>query len=282
MSKEQARRDQGTFGGTASEEAALFSRVLDRMDSEGAGKKERVFVGSGRQSRGTLTINVQELLYFIMSKLYIVVIGVVIGAIIMAIYAGFYNVPVYSATSKLYIVGQTNSEDITNLQIGLWLTDDYKEVFKAWEVHDLVKQQLDLNYSYEQLQDMVSVENPVNTRLLNITVKSTNAEEAADIANAYLIAAQKFIKSSMDTVEPIPFSNALVPTAPSSLSERDFVVIGALVGGMLAAFILVLIFLIDQRPKTPDDILRCAGLPTLGVVPVNYNLSDGKALRKKA
>ena len=45
--------------------------------------------------------------------------------------------------------------------------------------------------------------------------------------------------------------------------------------------VLMLIFLLDNRPKSPEDIMRCANIPTLAVIPANPHLSGGKTRRRK-
>ena len=37
---------------------------------------------------------------------------------------------------------------------------------------------------------------------------------------------------------------------------------------MKKIFALVLAFVLDTRPKSPEDIMNCSGLPTLAVIPV--------------
>ena len=56
-----------------------------------------------------------------------------------------------------------------DLQIGAYLTSDYTEVFKTWEVHEMVIEDLQLPYSYEQMQSLITVSNPEDTRILNTT-----------------------------------------------------------------------------------------------------------------
>ena len=73
----------------------------------------------------------------------------------------FILTPKYEATAKLYVMSRTDSAvNISDLQIGSYLTSDYQEVFKTWEVHEQVLQNLGLDYDYEQLEEMLTVTNP--------------------------------------------------------------------------------------------------------------------------
>lgn len=131
----------------------------------------------------------------------------------------------------------------------------------------MVRSQIGLNYSYSQMQSMISVSNPEDTRVLYITARNANAQLAADIANAYAAAAKTFILQTMDSEEPNLFSVALVPSVASQVSKASQAVKGFLLGAVLAVGIIVLLFVLDDRPRTPEHIQQAADIPTLAVIP---------------
>lgn len=265
-----------------SAEAQLFAEILSRMDSQAKVAQTRQDQRAGHSAQAAQTIDLVELFYYLLSKLHFIVLGMLLGALLLGFYAVSSVAPIYTATAKLYIMGQTGNSIISDLQIGTVLTLDYQEVFKTWEVHQMVNEQLGLAYSYSQLQSMLTVENPEDTRLLYITIRDTDAQRAADIANAYATAAKKFITQTMDTDEPSTFSIALVPSVASNGGITGYVIRGILLGTVLAGGILVLIFLLDNRPKSPEDIMRYANIPTLAVIPKHPELSGDKQHRRKA
>lgn len=220
-----------------------------------------------QQHQEPKTIDLVELFYMVLGKIHYVIIVALIGAIFMGINASR-SVPVYSATAKLYIVGnQGSSLNISDLQVGSMLTMDYEEVFRTWEVHEMVRSQLGLNYSYSQMQGMISISNPEDTRVLYITARNANAQMAADIANAYATAAKTFILQTMDSEEPNVFSVALVPSVASRVSKASEAVKGFMLGTLLAIGVIVLLFVIDDRPRTPEHIQQAADIPTLAIIP---------------
>ena len=266
---------------TRSAEAQLFAEILSRMDNQTKASQTRQNQRAGNAAQEAQTIDLVELFYFLLSKLHFIVLGMLLGGLLLGVYASSNVVPIYTATSKLYIMGQTGNNIIYDLQIGSVLTMDYQEVFKTWEVHQMVNEQLGLDYSYSQLQSMLTVENPEDTRVLYITIRNTDAQQAADIANAYATAAKKFITQTMATDEPSTFSIALVPSVAGGTSVTGYVTRGILLGTALAGGILVLIFLLDNRPKSPEDILRYANIPTLAVIPKHPELSGDKKHKKR-
>ena len=281
MNYERNQPDGAPEAESRSAEAQLFAEILNRLDAQSNSGQKVGQAGAGSKGDGA-TIDLVELFYYLLSKLHFIALGTLIGALLLGFYGSSRVVPVYSATSKLYIMGQTGTNIISDLQIGEKLTMDYQEVFKTWEVHEMVNQELGTSFSYSRLQNMLNVSNPEDSRVLYITVRDTDAQRAADIANAYATAAKRFISQTMNTDEPSVFSVALVPSVASSTSFTGYAFRGILFGTVLAIGILVVIFLLDNRPKSTEDIMQAAGIPTLAVIPRHPELSGDKQHRRRA
>ena len=104
-------------------EAELFAEILNRLD-----EKKQGGAGSGEPPR-TRTLDFVELFYYMLSKLHFLLLGMVLGAVLLGAYASSSITPIYTATSKLYIMGSTGSSIIADLQIGTVLfTDPYAPV----------------------------------------------------------------------------------------------------------------------------------------------------------
>ena len=131
----------------------------------------------------------------------------------------------------------------------------------------MVREELNLPYTYKDMQEMLTVTNPSDTRVLYITVKNTDPNLATNMANSYAKAAKKFIVETMDSEEPSTFSVALVPSTATGVSRTSYVAIGLLVGTALAVLVILLKELLDARPKTPEDISQSADIPTLAIIP---------------
>ena len=226
-------------------------------------------------------IDLLELFYRLVENLKYIILAAIVCTIAAGAYTFFLVTPMYEATSKLYVMNSGDSAiNLSDLQIGTYLASDYQEVFKTWEVHEMVIQNLGLPYTYKDMQGMLSISNPSDTRILYITVKSDNANEAASIANEYASVAKKYIYNTMATDEPNVLSVALVPTAPVSPSKTKNLLIGFLLGAMIAIGIITVQFIMDDRIKSVDDIQKYIDIPTLAVVPM-LNTTHGKAYGKR-
>lgn len=215
------------------------------------------------------TIDLLELLYALLGKWREIAAATVACALIAAIGVLFFVTPKYQASSTIYVISRKDSAiNISDLQIGTALTDDYIQVFHMWEVQEKVISNLDLPYTYSQLDKMLSVTNASNTRMLEITVTSESAQEAADIANEYATVVRDYIAKKMATDKPSIMSTALVPTVPVSPNKTKSILLGALLGFVVSAGVVVVITLLDDTYKTTEDIKKYTGLVTMAVIPL--------------
>lgn len=227
-----------------------------------------------------LEIDIVALLYRLLEKAAWLIVTAVVAAVLAGVLTQNFITPQYKSTAKLYVLpSQDSAINLNDLSIGERLAADYVQVFKNWHVHEMVIRSLDLPYSYKEIQDMLSISVISNTRLIQITVTSPNAQEAKDIAMAYATFAPKFIEAKMDTTQPSIFEEARVPTAPSSPNMLRNVLLGFVLGFMLAAVIIVIHFIVDDRIRNADQLEKQLNLPVLGLMPIQ---EDQKVSKKKS
>jgi capsular polysaccharide biosynthesis protein len=223
-------------------------------------------------------IDLLELLYSLLEKYKYILISAFVCTLIAGIYSFFIATPKYQATSSLYVVSSKNSAiDFSSFQIGSYLTSDFQEVFKTWELHEMVLRELNIDYTYEQLEKMLSISSPVNTRILNVTITADSALEARDLANTYANSARKFISLAMATEQPNILSVALAPVDPVSPRKMMNMILGFVIGALLAAGVITVQFIMDDKIKTTEDVMRYTGLPTFAIVP---KMDDGSIEEK--
>ena len=244
---------------------------------------EKVTRNGGANEDAEFEIDLMEVLLRLLEKWKLIIAGALVGAVLMAMYSFILATPMYEATSKLYVLNSSDSAiNLSDLQIGSYLTSDYMEVFDTWEVNEMVRQNLNLSYTREELADMLTLTNPSNTRILNITVTSSDPQEAADIANEYADGAGQYISATMQTDQPRLLSEALTPDKPLRPKKKRNVVRGFLLGALLVCAGVIIQYLLDDKIKNEEDIKKYVGLPTLSVVPDNDEaaVEDRKNLGK--
>ena len=250
-----------------------------------AAEENRPAVNNASRTTGSnvVEIDLVALFYRFLEKAHWIILCALIGAAIAGVLVFKVIKPIYQATAKIYIVGSDTTISLTDLQIGSNLAADYREVFKNWHVHELVDKRLNLDYSYSKLSGMLTVTNPSNTHVLYVSVKSPDPQEAKLIADTYAQVAREFIAAKMDMREPNIFEEARLPTSPVSPQKTRDIIIGFLVGALLALAVITIKFLSDDRIRTTEDIEKVGKLPTLGLIPLqDLSQDDDKNNEKKS
>lgn len=189
----------------------------------------------------------------------------------------------YESSTKVYILNkQSDSMSVTysDLQSGTYLTKDYRELIISLPVMEKVTAQLHLDISPEALAEKVSVSSPTDTRIIKISVEDEDPYMANSIADAVRVAASEQIAQVMDIEAVNVVQEANYPTAKTSPARMKMTLFGCVLGAMLAAAILLMIHLIDDTVKTPDDVENYLGLSVLGAIPIlKEEKGNGKSRR---
>jgi len=222
------------------------------------------------EDENEIEIDLLELVFRLIEKWKMIVAGALAGFLLMFVYSFILATPMYEATSKLYVLSSSDSAiNLSDLQIGSYLTSDYMEVFEIWEVHEIVRQNLQITYTNEELEEMLTISNPGDTRILYITVAHEDPQFAAALANEYAAVAKRYISAVMLTDEPSLFSEAQVPDEPVSPRKALNVVLGFMLGAFIVCAVVVVQFLMDDKIKSEEDVRKYVKLNTLAVVPDN-------------
>lgn len=234
-------------------------------------------------------INLGELLGVIFSKFLIIMLVAIVGAALALIFTKILVTPKYKSVTKVYILSKQDSSVITNsdMQMGTLLTKDYKELITSRSVTDQVIQNLDLNMTNEELAKSISVESPSDSRILEISVVHPSPAEAQKIADAVREISSERIMDVMGLEAVNLVDTANYPKSPSSPNTLKNVVLGGIIGFVLAIGVVVLVFVLDDRIRTPEDVEKHLDSSVLGMLPLadeNQNKKTNKkpAGRKKA
>ena len=226
------------------------------------------------------TIDLLELAGVIWRKIWLVIIGFVVGAVIAFLFTKFLITPQYEAKSIIYIFSKTTSiTSITDLQIGSSLTEDYRIIATTRDVVEPVISSLELDTTYEQLCKTFTVTNPDSSHMLYVTVKNPDPELAAKICNALSERIRNQIAEVVNTDKPSMVERAVVPTQKSSPSTAKNTAIGAMAGAIIVAAFIVLNYMLDDTINTREDVQKYLGLDTLAAFPIMKN--QGRAKEKE-
>lgn len=230
---------------------------------------ERAALASN-ENTAEIEIDLFDLMHYILRRIKYLITAALVGALLAGAYAFVFATPMYESTAQLYVVNSKDSAlDLSDLQIGTYLTSDYELVFNTWEVNQQVKNNLGLSYTIDELRNMVSVTNPSDTRALFITVTSDDPAEATIMANEYSEVAKQYIYDTMLSDMPTTLSVALEPDKPVRPRRLMITFVGALLGALAVLAAMVIFYLRDDKIKTPEDLHKYTGAMPLTVIPVS-------------
>ena len=216
-----------------------------------------------------LEIDLLELFGHYFDKIWWIVGGFLICALAAGLITHFAITPKYTATAKMYMVSSSSQSvvDLTDLNIGQSISGDYVELLKTRPIIEGVIEDLDLDYSYNQLVNMIGLSVVNTTRIIQIDVTSTDPKEAMNIANALAKKGVRELPKVMETPEPHIAEYAIVPINKSSPSLTKNTMIGGLLALLLMLAIFTIQFLMDDTFKTAEDIEKEFGVMPLTVIP---------------
>lgn len=229
-----------------------------------------------------IEIDLLELLQVLWSKALIILMCTIIAAMATGLTSKFLIQPVYSSTTKLYVLSKSTSlTSFADIQIGTSLTQDYMELIESRPVVEAVIENLNLDLRYEEMLEKMTVENPSNTRIISITIQDNDAVIAKEIADEFAVVSISRISEVMETDEPNVVEEGHVAELPISPNTLKNTVIGAAVGFFLACAVVITLHLMDDTIKSSDDLERYLGLNTLALIPKGKEEYDGRLEKKK-
>ena len=220
------------------------------------------------QEANTIEIDALSLLRTIWRKKFLILLTAILTTGLAFAYSAFLVTPQYDSTTRLYVVNQSsdNGAGITNqdLQAGSFLVKDYKEIILSQDVLKNVTTTLGIT---DDIKEKITVNIPVDTRILSITVRDSDPNQAATIANTLRDEAAKKIIEVTKVSDVTTLEAALPAEKPSTPQTKRNLVLGFVAGAFLATALVLVLEVLDDRVKRTQDIEEGLGMTLLGVVP---------------
>lgn len=239
-------------------------------------------MGHNGNNDNEMEIDLIELAIQLINNWMMIGLITLLAAVIGFTTSRFLITPQYESTSQLYVLSKSTSlTSLADIQMGTSLTNDYLVVVTGRPVLEQVAQDLNLEMEYNQLKEIVSVSNPTNSRILNITVKHPDPYTAKAIADEIADVSAKFIAQKMDQDPPTVIQYGYADGKPVSPSIGKNTLIGGLLGFLLAASIVIVTYLLDDSIMNAEDVEKKLGVNVLGSLPLTEEEYDGEKNKKK-
>ena len=194
--------------------------------------------------------------------------------------------PRYESVATLYLVNQTaedsqsSSTTYNNFNLALRLVNDCNHLIKSHSVLDQVIDTLNLGMTYEQLYKTVTVVNPEDTRILEVTVEAESPEQAKRIVDEVCEVGAQKIEEAMGFEQAKLYEYGVLDSKPSNITGLTTYAILGLLAAVAVYVVFLVRFLLDDRIRTEEDIERFLGLSILGDIPNADNPKKGRGYYK--
>lgn len=236
----------------------------------------------GTDNEQEYEIDLKEIAIVILDRIWIVISVGIACALLAGIITKVFITPMYTSTTKLYVINKQNSENnitYTDLQTGNLLTNDYIIQVKGTKVLSQVISELNLTDTEDELASRITVSNPENSRFIVISVSDKDPVVAQQIASCVAEVSSDVVKEVMDLEKVNVAEEANLPLEKSSPNLKKNVLLGGAAGVFVSLLLIVVFYLLNDRIRTPEDVKRYLGLNTLGQIPVLE--SSGNTKRKQ-
>ncbi len=216
-------------------------------------------------------IDFQMILKLLLSKLHWLAVFAVVGALSLGCFAKFCMPEKYTSGVSMYVSNiadaaqQEAAATYSNLTSSEWLVLTYTDVLKYSASLEKVLPLLSRNITVQQLSKMVSVTGIEDTAMMRIQITADDPMFAAEVCNALASIAPEILRNvesgSVRVIGKAPYGVKTSPNIPR------MAVIGLLLGLLLSALVVVLLYLVDNTVKTEADLKSRLQVPVLGTIP---------------
>ena len=231
------------------------------------------------------------------ANLWLLIIGIVVGAAAGFGYASL-QPKVYAASSSGYVtVGESGTVDVlSGSTAAKERARSYAAIVSSEAVAQKIKQNNpELSLSTGQIRSSLTATAGDNAALITVSAQASSPKNAQLLANGALQATADYIKEieqnpgnaqalvngentaaspTTNTVRVIPLNNASVNPPLVAPNYEQNVLIGAVAGLGLVYLAIFLRRALDQRIRTRDDATKATGASILGVLPVSDDLNE--------
>lgn len=227
-------------------------------------------IGELKMNEEYQEIDLLELIQVVLRKWWLILLLMIVAGGSAYYATTEYVTPIYEAKATLFI-GKDNSTiaglNLSDLSVDNKLISDYRELIKTRLVTEQVINDLALVATRETLVGNLAVSIINDSRFMYVTFKDPVPERAVLIVNTLseVLAVQAEEIVGVKNVQIVDY--AVVPKYPISPSVPRNVAIAAVLGMMLALFIVFVQMMLENTVQTEEDIEKILGVPVLGMIP---------------
>lgn len=222
--------------------------------------------------RDTVEIDLWKLMWVYLSRWKMIVLTTVLAAVVALGYTALLVTPLYRADVMIYvnnIPGEAQVDYITaaNLATSQQLVNTYTNIIRSDAVLEEVAARLDMGYTAKQVRGMITAAQVDETEIFEVFVTHPDPVVAAQIANIVAEVAPEKIGEIVEGSSTKIIDYAKIPESRHTPSYKKNILVGAMLGMVLALGWLTLGYLLDVRIRDDEDLTEYFEQPLLGQIP---------------
>jgi len=220
------------------------------------------------------TISVMQIMGILRKRLRLIIITTLVVTLAAAFVTFFVMTPKYTATTEL-LVNRKLSADmqgaaLQQTQADVQMISTYKDIITSPTVLKKVSKTVN-NYpgypgSVDDLKSAISISNEQNSQVFSVTVKTTDANTSAEIANRVAKVFKKQVVKMMSVHNVSIVSKATSNYKPVSPRKKLNILAGFVIGLILGIGFAFIRELSDKTVTDESFLTDDLGLTSLGVV----------------
>ncbi|MDO4939897.1 MAG: Wzz/FepE/Etk N-terminal domain-containing protein [Lachnospiraceae bacterium] len=232
------------------------------------------------RENGYYEIDLWHILKVLWEKIWLLILATVVAGGCAFSYTYFLVKPQYQSSALFYV--NNSSFSIRDAQLSInsselsaakSLVDTYIVILKSRTTLEDVIKKANVSYTYNELSGMIEASAVNNTEVFSVSVKSTNPKEAETLANVICLVLPRTISNVVDGSDVRIVDYAVVPEKRVSPSYTKNTAIGALIGLLICALLIVIADMLDDIIHNSAELAQEYDIPILAVIP---NLKDRK------
>ena len=228
-----------------------------------------------------MEINLIPVLKELLRRLWLIVlVGLLVGAASF-VGAKIFVKPTYRCAFTAYINNKQTQKNtdylsVSDVNASTQIVRTYKTTLMSARILTTAAKAIDMDASYEALQDMVSTEVEDETQIITLYVVSTSPKTAYEFAKEIASTAPAQMANIVEGSSMKIIDYPEVPGGIYSPSYSRFALIGALAGFLISALIICIMQYFNDRIQDEVELAEHYTLAIIGVIPDILNADKNK------
>lgn len=222
-----------------------------------------------------IEVNVAELCMVLLRKIWISFLCAAVLATAFAVYSMNFITPLYTSKAQILVLdgqqGGFSASDLDGLES---LTNDCMYLMESRDVLEAVIEKAGLDVTPQQLSSMIVISNTADTRIITVAVRHTDPVVAANIVELLRAESKDYVAEIIKFDCMKLFGSASTPQKPSSPNITKNAFYGAVLGFMIPLMINFVLYMLNDKLVTADDVEKRLGTSVIGKVPHSRKLSE--------